>query len=279
MKSILTSALCLIFTALLLTSCTDTTGRSDDIPDNVAELDPHVGASAAADNISKLDTAKQGWGQGTEKNADGVPVSCLQFNEKYGIYDAIFVGEKEKVIYLTFDQGYENGYTAPILDTLKEKGVPATFFLTYEYVKSEKDLIGRMVAEGHTLGNHSRSHKSFPTMSGDEVIEDIVFLHDAVKTQFDVDITLFRFPMGEFSEQCLSLIQSYGYKSVFWSFAYKDWLVDAQPDPVSSLQKLKDNLHPGAIYLLHSVSSTNAQILSDFIDYAQSQGYSFGIPA
>ena len=276
MKTIKIAALALCAVLLLSGCIAKDDPAPDPTPDNsVSSLDPDVGAAAGQGDITKLDTAKQGWGQGKETDDDGVPLSCIQFNEKYQKYDAVFVNRKEKTICLTFDQGYENGYTAPILDTLKQKQVPAVFFLTYEYVKSEPQLIQRMVDEGHVLGNHSTSHKSFPTLSADRVIDDIVFLHDQVKTQFDADITLFRFPMGEFSEQNLALIQSYGYKSVFWSFAYKDWLTDAQPDPAASLQKLKDSLHPGAIYLLHSVSSTNAQILGDFIDYAREQGYRF----
>ena len=263
--------------AALLGGCVPKTNDTPDpTPDNsVSTLDPDIGAAAAQNDITKADTAKQNWGQGKDTDDSGVPLSCTEFNQKYKQYDAVFVNQNEKTICLTFDQGYENGYTAPILDTLKQKGVPAVFFLTYEYVKSEPDLIKRMADEGHTLGNHSTSHKSFPTLTADQVIDDIVFLHDQVKTLTDVDITLFRFPMGEFSERDLALIQSYGYKSVFWSFAYKDWLTDAQPDPAASLQKLKDSLHPGAIYLLHSVSSTNAQILGEFIDYAKEQGYRF----
>lgn len=231
--------------------------------------------TTAKQDYDSLNGDKIGWGQGYEKDADGIPTSCTQMQAKLGKYGAMFIGAKEKTIYLTFDQGYENGFTATILDTLKEKKVPATFFLTYDYCKTGEVLIRRMIAEGHTLGNHSQKHKSFPTISVSEAQQDIDFMHQHVKNVYGYDMKVFRFPMGEYSERMLAAVQDYGYKSIFWSFAYKDWVTDAQPDKAESLQKLQENLHPGAIYLLHSVSSTNAAILGDFIDYALAQGYTF----
>ena len=204
------------------------------------------------------------------------PVAAVETQQKLGDeYNAAFIGPEDKVIYLTFDQGYENGYTSKILDTLKEKQVPATFFLTYDYCKEAPDLCRRMVAEGHTLGNHSQKHKSFPTLTVSEANADIDFMHQYVKDTFGYDMKVFRFPMGEYSERMLAVVRDYGYKSIFWSYAYKDWVPEAQPDKAESLEKLKKNLHPGAIFLLHSVSSTNTAILGDFIDYALSQGYTF----
>ena len=186
--------------------------------------------------------------------------------------------EKEQNrIYLTFDEGYENGYTAKILDVLKEKECPAVFFVTMPYVRQQPDLIKRMIDEGHIVGNHSVNHPSagLPSQSKWEQEQELLVLHDYVKTQFGYEMKLFRYPAGVFSEQSLAIVQNLGYTSVFWSFAYKDWDISAQPVEAESLKKLTDRLHPGAIYLLHAVSSTNANILGAFIDEARNQGYEF----
>ena len=223
--------------------------------------------------ISLLDGECQGWGHGgpiDEKT--NRPTSPETFQEKYSEYNADFIKEDNGKIYLTFDEGYENGYTEKILDVLKEKNASAVFFVTYDYAQKNPELMQRMIDEGHIVGNHSYSHPSMPSLELTDAAEDIKKLHDYIQTEFNYTMTLFRFPKGEFSEQCLALLDSMGYKSVFWSFAYQDWNTDAQPDPAQSLQKLKDSIHSGGIYLLHAVSSTNAEILGDFIDEIRAQG-------
>ncbi len=176
---------------------------------------------------------------------------------------------------LTFDEGYENGYTAQILDTLKEKQVSAVFFCTLDYIEGNPELVQRMIDEGHVVANHSASHASTPTLSSAEVAQEIQQVHQVVQEQFGYTMTLFRNPEGSFCERDLAIAQALGYESVFWSFAYVDWVVDDQPDPEESLTRLVEAIHPGAIYLLHPVSSTNATILGDFIDQAREQGYEF----
>lgn len=229
------------------------------------------------DAFSSLDTKKQGWGQGTQVDDQNRPVSCMDFQNKYGKYNALFIKEDcPKEIFLTFDEGYENGYTSQILDVLKEKQVPAVFFVTYDYVNKNPDLIQRMIDEGHVVGNHSYSHPSMPTLTPQEMEDEIRKLDSYVEDTFSYDMSLFRPPMGEFSEQSLAVTDSCGYESVFWSFAYSDWDVDNQPDEASSLKKLNDHLHDGAIYLLHAVSKTNTDILPEFIDQARQMGYQFG---
>ena len=179
-------------------------------------------------------------------------------------------------IYLTFDEGYENGYTADILDTLKEKGVHAVFFVTLPYVKAQPDLVQRMIDEGHTVGNHSNKHITYPSLSLEEAKEDLMSLHQYMLDTYQYKMSVFRFPEGNFSEQTLALVQSCGYKSLFWSFAYQDWYTDNQPNPSDALNSMLNKAHPGAIYLLlHAVSSTNAQVLGDFIDGMQEKGYVF----
>lgn len=181
-------------------------------------------------SVQGLDTTKLGWGPGGPVDEDNRPSGATSYQEKYGQYGADFIRENEKKIYLTFDEGYENGYTGAILDVLLEKQVPAVFFVTMPYVKSEPELIQRMIDEGHIVGNHSVNHPSFPEISTEECKSEVMELHDYMKENYGYEMSLFRFPMGEFSEADLSVLQQLGYKSVFWSFAYRDWLVDDQPD-------------------------------------------------
>ncbi|MDY4970109.1 MAG: polysaccharide deacetylase family protein [Lachnospiraceae bacterium] len=234
------------------------------------------------ENWSDYSDESQGWGQGVNFNSKNQPEGSLSYQKKYDSYDAHFIGSDtdSKVIWLTLDEGYENGYTAEILDVLKEKNCQAVFFITGSYAKQNPDLIRRMIDEGHVVGNHSWSHpsKGMPSLSVEEQIEDITRLHDYVKEHYDYEMTLFRNPAGIFSERSLAVTRSLGYDSMFWSFAYADWDPDKQPDPEEALKKLTDRLHPGALYLLHAVSKTNTEILGDFIDQARSQGYEFKLP-
>lgn len=224
---------------------------------------------------SSLSGEKLGWGPGGPVDELNRSQGALSYQNKYGNYDADFIGRNSKKIYLTFDQGYENGYTAPILDTLKEKEVPAVFFLTGHYVNTQPELIQRMIDEGHILGNHSQNHPSFPDTPLEQCKAEVEEIHNSVKEQFDYEMSLFRFPAGEFSEQTLKLMQDMGYRSVFWSFAYRDWEVDNQPDPAEALSTVVSKAHPGAIILMHSVSATNAEILGDVIDQLRAEGYEF----
>ena len=227
--------------------------------------------------LKTIDNTSRGWGQGTNFDEKNRPKGALNAQNTYGDYDALYIAEENPAIYLTIDEGYENGYTAKILDVLKEKNCPAVFFVTMDYVKQNPDLIRRMIKEGHVVGNHSVTHPSagLPSQSIDIQAEELMALHRYVKETFDYDMYLFRYPAGIHSDQSLALVQQLGYKSVFWSFAYRDWLTDDQPDPTAALQQVTNRLHPGAIYLLHAVSSTNTQIMGAFIDHARAQGYTF----
>jgi peptidoglycan-N-acetylmuramic acid deacetylase len=222
-----------------------------------------------------VDNTKQGWGQGTQVDSDKRPVCCTQFQNKYGKYSAVFIEDNTKKIYLTFDEGYENGYTSKILDSLKEKKVPAVFFVTYDYAKRNHDLVQRMIREGHIVGNHSYTHPSMPTLSISKASDEITKMHSYVKENFNYTMTLFRPPMGEFSERTLALAQNLKYKSVFWSFAYVDWNPQKQIGTDKAYKKVVSGLHNGAIYLLHAVSKDNAEILGAFIDKAKEEGYEF----
>lgn len=214
-----------------------------------------------------------GYGQGTNLDSLNRPVDAVQFNERYSDFDAYAVSDDEKRIVITFDQGYENGYTAKILDTLKEKNVKAIFFLTGDYAKKEESLVKRMINEGHTIGNHGMTHASLPKLSQKEAEEEIMSLHNFVINNYGYEMQYFRCPCGEYSEQALETVQKCGYKTVFWSFAYVDWKTDSQPCSAESIKKLSESAHGGEILLLHSVSSTNAEILGQVIDKFREQGF------
>lgn len=223
--------------------------------------------------VYALDNTVRGYGQGTAKDNLNRPTDALQFNDRYGDFDAFAVSQDEKRIIITFDQGYENGYTEKILDTLKEKNVKAIFFLTGDYAKKEESLVKRMIQEGHTLGNHGMTHASLPKLSQKEAEEEIMSLHNFVLNNYGYEMQYFRCPCGEYSEQALETVQKCGYKTVFWSFAYVDWITDSQPLPAEGIKKLTESAHGGEILLLHSVSATNAQILGEVIDSFREQGF------
>ena len=206
------------------------------------------------------------------------PTGLQWYINHYGQYAVDFIQPESNYIYLTFDEGYENGYTEKILDTLKEKNVKAVFFITLPYAKDNPDLVRRMINEGHVLGNHSATHPAdgLSSLSVEQQLNEVKAVNDYVLENYGYQMYLFRFPTGAFSEQSLAIVQSLGYRSVFWSFAYHDWVTDDQPDVAESLQKTVDKAHGGAIYLLHAVSSTNTTILGDFIDSCRAKGYEFG---
>ncbi len=192
-------------------------------------------------------------------------------------YNAYYLGDiEEKTIYLTFDCGYENGFTPKILDVLKEKNVPAAFFLTKPYIKNEPELVKRMIDEGHLPCNHSVNHKSSPDLTAEQLTKEINDLAEYFNEQTGYDMPkFFRPPMGEYSERTLAATYNLGYKTIFWSFAYKDWIVKEQPGKAVAYKTVVDNWHNGEIMLLHAVSQSNTEALADIIDNAREQGYEF----
>ncbi len=223
--------------------------------------------------ISALDGTKDGWGQGVHKDDKNRPLGSLEAQERFGKYDALFIMPEEQKYYLTFDEGYENGNTGAILDALKQKDQKATFFVTYSYVRDNPALVERMIAEGHVIGNHSMTHRSMPDLSLEEARDEIVKLHTHMRDTYGIEMTVFRPPMGEYSEQTLALTQALGYHTAFWSFAYYDYEPDDQMGPEKSFQKVSENIHPGELVLLHAVSTDNTAILPLLIDALRQQGY------
>ena len=194
-------------------------------------------------------------------------------------YQAAYIGNtNEKVLYLTFDAGYENGCTAKILDTLKEKQVPAAFFLVGNYIRRSPDLVRRMVAEGHTVGNHTMHHYDMSRLSDKAAFsKELTDLEALYKETVGQELPkYYRPPQGIYSEKNLKMAQELGYKTLFWSLAYVDWNNDAQPTKEAAFAKLLPRTHNGAVVLLHSTSKTNAEILGELIDKWKAMGYRFG---
>ena len=240
-------------------------------------------------DVDSLSAKKICWGQGVHFDSLNRPRDAVNAQQQYGELGGFFVDLSEtgvdaqsepanKKIYLTFDEGYENGYTAKILDTLKEKKVKAVFFITGDYAKRDGELVRRMIQEGQVVGNHTWRHYSMPEKSLATCREEISLLHEYVKENFGYEMSVLRPPKGEFSEQTLALATEMGYTTCLWSFAYKDWDAGSPGDTGQSLKRLNERLHSGGIYLLHAVSPTNAAILGDFIDDARAKGYEFVTP-
>ena len=193
-------------------------------------------------------------------------------------YDAAYLGDTtEKVIYLTFDAGYENGCTAQILDALKKHNVSATFFLVGNYLEKNPDLVRRMVAEGHTVGNHTMHHYDMSRISDpaafQKELEDLEKLYE--QTVGEPMQKYYRPPQGIYSEENLRQAKNLDYKTVFWSLAYVDWKNDDQPTAQAAFNKLLPRIHPGAVVLLHSTSKTNAAILDELLTRWEDMGYRF----
>lgn len=215
---------------------------------------------------------------GFKKSRNHEPASAgKELDELLAKYGSFYIGDtSKKDIYLTFDNGYENGYTAQVLDVLKKTKVPATFFVTGHYLKDQPDLVKRMVKEGHIVGNHSWHHPDLTQVSNEKLREEL----DSVKAKTEEltgqkGMTYLRAPRGIFSERTLALSQELGYTNVFWSLAFVDWHVNDQKGWEYSYRNIMKQIHPGCILLLHTVSRDNAEALEKAITDLQKQGYTF----
>lgn len=221
-------------------------------------------------------SAGENWGLGFQQ--EGQPPTANATADYLKQFDAHYIGDpKEKVIYLTFDAGYENGNTSAILDALKKHNAPATFFLVSNYIKTSPDLVKRMVDEGHTVGNHTCSHPDMSKISTMEAFKkeicDLETLYE--ETVGQKMIKYYRPPQGKYSENNLKMAQELGYQTFFWSLAYVDWYEDKQPTKEEAFKKLLGRIHPGAIVLLHSTSKTNGEILDELLTKWEEMGYTF----
>ena len=244
---------------------------------NIASANHFDAKSSGAADSEVVETSAEGnWGLSFQE--DGKPPVANATAEELKQFDAYYAEQtEENVLYLTFDAGYENGNTAPILDALKIHKAPATFFVVGTFIEENPDLIKRMTEEGHTVGNHTYSHPDMSQISSKEAFSEELNKVETIYQNITGDsmTKYYRPPQGKYSESNLKMAQEMGYKTFFWSLAYVDWYQDDQPTKTEAFDKLLGRIHPGAIVLLHSTSSTNAEILDELLTKWEEMGYSF----
>lgn len=257
---------------MIITGQQSTTGDSRFEP-----LEPVTYKILDPENTRGLSTQKISHSHGPASG--GKPHFTVEaFQDTFDKYGALTLDRTsgEKVLYLTFDCGWEhNNLTASILDTLKEKQVPAAFFCTLDHIEKQPELISRMINEGHIVGNHSATHPSFAEIDRTKMAREIEKTENFLREYYGYCAKYFRFPAGEYNESALDLVSSLGYMSVFWSVAYNDWNVNEIKGKDYAVKTVLERLHDGAVILLHSVSEDNAKALGEIIDSARSQGYEF----
>lgn len=295
MKKIIICVVC----AFLLSSCQNgKNGKDEEMSSSVQEISasgqPQTAFAATAESAvmtfaptqhptplpvsadySSINNTGYGWGFKKVKGSE--PEIYQSTKDILAKYDAYYMDQtKPKALYLTFDEGYENGCTASILDTLKKCDVRAAFFITGGYLKTEKELIQRMIDEGHIVGNHTVNHPNLHKLSDPiKISEEFSKLNAQVEEEFGYTMRYMRPPEGEYSERVLSVAQNSGFKTIFWSFAYMDWDPEKQKGAAYAVEQVTPYFHDGAILLLHAVSSDNTGALETIINSAKSQGYEF----
>lgn len=234
-----------------------------------------IQTSSLPRNVEVLSNKKIGWGIKRNNNHEQPDVGATnkQILDKYEGYS---IGNKDsKKVYLTFDEGYEAGYTEKILAVLKQNEVKATFFITAHYVNTQPELVQRMIDDGHIIGNHTVNHKSMPDLDVDTIKKEVMNLHTSIFEKYNYEMKYLRPPMGEYSEKTVAYTKSLGYTTVMWSFAYDDWDEQKQGREDYAKQKILDNVHNGAIILLHGNSKDNTNVLDYCIKEIKKMGYEF----
>lgn len=238
---------------------------------------PSVSYKASSPERENLSDEKKGHSHGPASGGEPHH-TVIDFQKDFDSFSAVTLDlkSKEKVLYLTFDCGYEyENLTARVLDVLKEKKVPAAFFCTLDHIKKETEIISRMINEGHIVGNHSATHASFAQISREQMAKELESTENYLRENYGYSSKFFRFPEGVYTENALDLVAGLGYVSVFWSVAYNDWNVNDVKGKDYAVETVMSRLHDGAIILLHSVSKDNADALGEIIDRARQQGYTF----
>lgn len=272
----------------------DNTGKDNESPDEDGTKDgtgdeddekpqgnEDIPVNPTEPNVEKLDVAaleplsntKYSWWikLNNEHKTPEIPSDIRSMIDKH---DGIYVGDtSKKVIYLTFDEGYENGYTPQILDVLKANDVKTIFFVTGSYIDRNPELVQRMLDEGHQVGNHTITHPSLPDLDYEKLENELLGLDKKFYEKFGTSFKYMRPPAGEYSERTLAAAKQLGYKTIFWSFAYDDWYADKIRGADYAYNKVMANLHNGAVYLLHAVSKDNADALDRIIKDIKAQGY------
>lgn len=239
-------------------------------------IEPKTKKTISPTYVSTLNSKEYEW-YSMPGEGGSPPTMPPEIKYQLNTYNTCFLGDtSKKEIYLTFDEGYENGYTSKILDVLKANNVKAAFFVTTPYILANKDLVKRMADEGHLVCNHTWRHKSMASLASDKNVfkKEFTSVEDAYKSVTGLDmIKIFRPPMGKYSQLSLDETSKLGYKTVFWSFAYEDWIPTKQPDPAASKKKILDKTTNGSIVLLHAVSKTNTEILDSVLKGWKGMGY------
>ena len=276
MKSICMTAVFLVM--VLLTAC-----------QGLAEKKNVQSNETTSSTLRLSNTDQQKYQETSGETVQGIERWWLKRNENHQTpevsdyidlskYDAYYVNPKckKKKIFLTFDCGYENGFTPKILDVLKKQKIVAAFFVTKPFIREGRELVRRMKKEGHIVGNHTVHHKSMPTLSDRDNKQEIIDCAEYCKeaTGYEMDHFI-RPPMGEYNEKTLKLTKSMGYKTIFWSMAYVDFDVNKQPGKQYVVEHFKKYTHNGAIALMHNVSQSNAEALDEVIMNLKKEGYQF----
>ena len=233
--------------------------------------------STSGNPLSTILPAAENWGLSFQEEGK-VPIGNASFDELQQYHAYYAQKTDKKVIYLTFDCGYENGNSSAILDALKRHNAPATFFVVGHFLESAPEMVKRMVEDGHTVGNHTYHHYDMSKISDSAVFRKEM---DDVRTLFQettgTEMAMYyRPPQGKYSETNLQMAKDLGYSTFFWSLAYVDWNVDAQPSHEEAFSKLTGRIHPGAVVLLHNTSKTNGEILDELLTKWEEMGYTFG---
>ena len=241
----------------------------------ISQRNNRININTITTSTTNLSNKKIGWGIKRAQNHIQPDLGSKN-KELIEQYTGIAMGNKEKkYVYLTFDEGYEAGYTPRILQVLKENDVKAAFFLTAHYVNTQENLVKEMIEDGHIVGNHTVNHKSMPDLEDEKVKSEVMDLHTAVYQKFGYEMKYIRPPMGEFSQRTIQITNSLGYVSVMWSLAYDDWDENKQDRQEYAKKKILDNIHPGAVILLHGNSKDNTNILDTVIKEIKNMGYEF----
>ena len=268
-----------IATSMCLSACSAPPADIAEIPSGTeappeATAEPTPKCTVNPAEYDSLNSTGVGWGLVRKKGAPPeVDLKGKTLLEEHGGY--YMDQTMPKALYLTFDEGYENGFTAKILDILQAEQVPAAFFVTGPYLKNQTELVQRMIDEGHIVGNHTVNHLNLPQQTAETVQKELENLNRECEKIYGVSMNYMRPPEGEYSEKVLKVAEDMGYKTIMWSFAYKDWDINTQKGGDYAFSQVTPYLHDGAILLLHAVSSDNASALERIIEYAREQGYEF----
>lgn len=225
--------------------------------------------------VENRNNKKIGWGIKRNDNHEQPDLGATNkriLDENQGISMG---NAQSKKVYLTFDEGYEAGYTEKILEVLKQNNVPATFFITAHYVNTQPELVQKMIEGGHIIGNHTVNHKSMPSLSLEEIKKEVMNLHTTIYEKYNYEMQYIRPPKGEYSEKTVAYCNSLGYTTVMWSFAYDDWDENKQGREEYAKKKILDNIHNGAVILLHGNSKDNTNVLDACIKEIKNMGYEF----